>query len=197
MLIEAVDLASVSWAACLGSREVDSPRYFHEFCAADFDSEILAVQAITGRFDARISEAIPDILVIEDLPHGVLYGEHLKNTIRMQGRIIERMDQLQALDKILFLQPKAWQDAFGLFRKKEPDYLEFAIRLGYRPPDLVSIHEAKFSGLKGAERAKVRAKLKKLTGDHVAAFLIYAWAQGKWKRDGTFDDIKTAQRYMR
>lgn len=154
------------------------------------------MQALTQHY--RLGEPNkPDIMIIEEMPHGVMYGEGVKNTIRFQGRIVERMSQYDQLDKILFLQPMTWQMDLGLRGTKPKEQAEFAKTLGYVPPDLISIYADTFNSLHGPDRSKVRGKLKKLMEDEVSAFLIWAWATGKWGRDGTFDDIKSAQRYQR
>lgn len=208
MFIQFVDLASVSWASCLGYRgEIGSRPYFEEFNSIQYPTESLAVSAITGPFrknGIENHELVPDILIIEDLPHGVSYGEGLKNTARMQGRIIECMYELSYLDRVLFLQPMAWQAGLGVNKQKgmtDTEYVKFQIetarQLGYTPPNMVKEYDSMIVHLKGKERQAVRNKLKKVETDHVSAFLGYAWAVGKYKRDGTFDDIKAAQRYVR
>lgn len=183
------------WASYIGPSPVDKAP--SEFSAAEYPDERSAVAAITQRFDRSLYVAWPDILIIEEMPHGVAWGEGVKNTIRMQGRIIERMEQWGHKDKILFLQPMTWQSDLKMNRKTVTEQAAFAVTLGYAPPDLVKIHIDTYKNLHGKERAAVRGKLKKLMEDHVSAFLMYAWAVGKWGRDGTFDDIKGAQRYNR
>lgn len=195
MIIQTVDLASVCWASYLGERG----RTPTQFSAADYPDERSAVEAITSKFQSfgDYPHFRPGILIIEEMPHAVAYGEGVKNTIRMQGRIIERMDTFGHLDRILFVQPMAWQSDLGANRKTPKEQAEIAAKLGYTPPDLVSIHGATFKDLHGPARTKVRDRLKKLMEDHVSAFLIYAWAEMMIMQGRSFDDIKSAQRYHR
>ncbi len=194
ILIQSLDLASVSWASYLRDASVD---FSGQFSAIDYPEEQGAVIRITRNFHPDWVDRRPDFLIIEDLPHAVQYGEYLKYTCRMQGRIIHLMEEYGYLDRVRFMQPKIWQDYFGLFRSKPPEQRAVAEQLGYEPPDMCVEYACDFEHLKGSERAKVRTHLKKLETDYVAAFLIYAWAVGKLKADGTLDDLKGVQKVTR
>ncbi len=47
----------------------------------------------------------PDALVVEDLPHGVQFMTNTKNVCRLQGRIVQAMYDLGALDCVRFIAP--------------------------------------------------------------------------------------------
>jgi hypothetical protein len=128
----------------------------------------------------------PEVMLIEDLPHGLKFAALVKRVCRIQGRIAEVMEQAGHRDKILFVPPALWQR----FYKRQPDekwpdaVTPIAERHFYKPPNLVE------EGMKAVERNTA----KKVMTDYCAAFLIANWGLAQLETHGTFD-IDGTQRY--
>jgi hypothetical protein len=201
------------WAAFLGdggrSANNGDEHYVsvHEqFSCLDAPTESAAIDAITRPFrvlgplagagvTARASA--PEFLVVEDQPMHMRWDATAKAVARMQGRIVQRMQDYGAVDRLLFVQPAVWQHALGVWRKTPQEVAAVAAGLGYAPPELLVEHEARYKALKGKDRQQVRAKLKKIETDYVDAFCIYAWAVQIKSTRGNFDGMKAVQRYER
>jgi hypothetical protein len=200
VLIQAVDFAASAWASCLLRRG----EVAHQTCAYYHPTEREAVREIVKPFSDHPVE--PDVLLIEDVPHQMRFDTVTKAVVRMQGRVIHRMDELRVVDKILFVPPALWQRGFTslgysdgkeLWRARSEVYAAFAERhFGYEPPNLLELHKSEYEELHHEARAKLRAPLKKLMTDFVDAFLIAKFFELYYERNGTFD-APSAQRYTR
>src|SRR5690606_32995726 len=82
------------------------------------------------------------LIVIEDVPYGISRQSMVKPVLRLQGRLIERLDRGGLLDRVIFVAPATWQRHFGLFRAKNAAKVqaEKAEELGYTPPDLRTLY---------------------------------------------------------
>lgn len=121
----------------------------------------------------------PILLAVEDLPHRLPFSALVKRVARIQGRIVDRMDQLYAAGTVLFVPPALWRKAYaGLRRGTGPDaVVGVAAALGYTPPDLGE----------RINRAGDRAIARKVATDYCAAYLIARWAVTTFTTAGTFD----------
>jgi hypothetical protein len=128
----------------------------------------------------------PDVMVVEDLPHRLPFMALVKQVCRIQGRIVERMDNFHCGDRVLFAPPAEWRKAYkGLERGTGPDVVvPVAAEFGYAPPDLshfASVH-------KGG-----RAIARKVATDYCAAYLIGRWALSNMAVHGTYDVLGTSR----
>lgn len=207
MSILAVDLAAVAWAAYLGdggrsantaNGEEYKPEPPQRWSCLDFPSETEAVYSIADYFEPIYGDKIPEVLIVEDLPHGLNNASLIKDVSRMQGRIVQRMVEHKALDRVLFVQPNTWQSALGVNRKTPQETEEVALALGFEPPtDLLTRYEYLYRDLKGSERQKIRERCKKVRSDYVDAFLIYAFAVKLKAAGELWLPNKAIQRYTR
>lgn len=121
--------------------------------------------------------SLADLIVIEDVPYGISNQKMVKPVLRLQGIIIAELARESALERTVFLNPSTWQRALGVFGKDKGGTHDLAVSLGYTSRDYVDVYGASLDGLKGKERSKVRAQLKKLSTDYDDAFLIEHWAR--------------------
>lgn len=123
----------------------------------------------------------PDVMVVEDLPHGLNYSTLIKTVCRLQGRIAQAMRETTEgdLDAMLFVAPATWRAHFkGLERGTgSAAVVPVAAGLGYTPPDFTI--RAKGNG------GKTRAD--KVATDYCSAFLIARWAIDAQTEHGTYD----------
>lgn len=133
-----------------------------------------------------VGDKAPEVMLIEDLPHGLKFAALVKRVCRIQGRIIEVMEQVGHRDRILFVPPALWQRYYKRkLDEKWPDaVVPVAERHLYTPPNLVE------EGMKAAERNIA----KKVMTDYCAAYLIGYWGLAQQDQHGTFD-IDGTQRY--
>ncbi len=110
----------------------------------------------------------PDLLVVEDLPHGVPFMINTKTVCRMQGRIFDRLWGLDAWRSLVFVAPAAWRKHWELKNGTGPDAVVRVAGLnGYTAPDLS--HRVIGKGDKAIAR--------KVATDYCAAYLIAGWFQ--------------------
>lgn len=113
-----------------------------------------------------IGDGSPDVLVIEDLPHGVPFMTNTKAVCRLQGRIIDRMHCLRSIDHVRFVAPAFWRRHFSLKNGTGPDaVVQTAASNGYTPPDLTE----------RVARPGDKAIARKVGTDYAAAYLIGTW----------------------
>lgn len=127
----------------------------------------------------------PAVLAIEDLPHRLPFASLVKNVCRLQGRIVQAMDDIGMLERVLFVPPAEWRKTFpGLERGTGPDaVIPVASRQGYTPPDL-------------SDRIRRSGHItiaRKVASDYCAAFLIARWALSTWDENATFDVLGTSR----
>lgn len=169
-MIEAVDLAAKFSALCIIDRTGRILDQNHSWAK----SEEEWVDTIVAPFYDPLPQGMPDILIVEDLPHGVGYKKIVKQVCRLQGRICHAMEAAGVQDRLIFIPPQLWQLTYeGVARGAEKDRLTAAERaaseMDYVPPDL--LHK----DLHGADRVAAR----KTKTDYVAAYLIARWTLNK------------------
>ncbi len=179
MTVLAVDLAAKYSAACLMD---DTYRVLKEF-----DSWQMTEDAFVYRLAAFWMQADPpEVMVVEELPHGLGYSGVIKTVCRLQGRIVQAMhDTIEGdWNNIVFAAPAAWRTHFGLKRGTGVEAVfDMSARLGYQPPDL-------------RERAKGnggRTRAQKVASDYCSAFCIGHWAIDMKKTHGTYDVAETSR----
>ena len=183
MKIEAVDLAARYSAAVVLGAKAETTEILWQWDSWK-PTEMEFVHKICEPFSpTRIA---PDVMLIEDLPHGLKFAALVKRVCRLQGRIVEVMAQYGQRDKILFVPPALWQRHYHRqLGEKWPDaVVPVAERHSYAPPNLVE------EGMKAAERTIA----KKVMTDYCAAYLIANWGLEQLERHGTFD-VEGTQRY--
>ncbi len=129
---------------------------------------------------------VPDVMVIEDLPHGLKYSSLIKAVCRLQGRIVQAMHEIPEGDPkdILFAAPIAWREHYDLKRGTGSTIVvPTAAQFGYHPPDMTQ--RAKGNG--GATLAR------KVETDYCAAYLIARWAIDMKKTTNTYDVVGTSR----
>lgn len=149
-------------------------------------TEMEFVHQTCSFFNPRYGFKVPEVMLIEDLPHGLKFAALVKRVCRLQGRIVELMEQYGHRDKILFVPPALWQRSYKrVADEKWPDaVVPVAARHGYRAPELVK------EGMKAVERNTA----KKVMTDYCAAYLIGYWGLDQLEKHGTFD-VDGTQRY--
>lgn len=158
-----IDLAAKFSAASV----MDGPALLHQFDSwgktpNQFVSEIVS---IAKKYKV-------EVIAVEDVPYGLSKQFMIKPALRLQGRLIQELENAGLAANTLFINPATWQRTFeGVYGGKEKGALAAAGAFGYQPPDMLAIHEDEIPA-KGPERAKVRAQLKKASTDYVDAYLI-------------------------
>lgn len=176
MTVLAVDLAAKYSAACLMDDD--------HTVLKEFDSWQISEDAFIYNLSSHwmfTSDHFPDVMVVEDLPHGLNYSRLVKTVCRIQGRIVQAMHDTTNGDwnDILYLAPNTWRAHYsGMERGTGANAVFQACeKLGYQPPDLLT--RAKGQG--GPSRAK------KVASDYCSAYLIARWAIDTKKEHGTYD----------
>jgi hypothetical protein len=139
---------------------------------------------ITNLGDSAANRLV-EFFLIEDLPHGLQFREDVKTACRIQGMVIKELSDRGVIDKVVFCQPKVWQQHYeGVFRGKPKQARAAALNLGYEPPDLHSeLHK------------EARTKARKVETDYIDAFLMGHWALTQIKNGVDLDSIKSTSRY--
>lgn len=181
MNLVAVDLAAKFSAACWLD---DTMRVINQWDSWQ-RSQRDFINLITGPFiDPR--RGTPSWLVIEDLPARVPFMTVVRDVCRLQGRIAHCMDNLDALDRIVLVQPATWKAHFsGLERGTPADaVLDVAEeQYGYTPPPLA--HRC----VKRGDKAHAR----KVATDYAAAYLIGRWAHDHLAAHGHLNAPRTSR----
>lgn len=170
-IVLAVDLAAKYSAACLMDH--------HARVLAEADSWGVSENDFLDELEALwIHSDDPALMAVEDLPHRLPFASLVKRVCRIQGRIVERMDVVNALDALLFVPPGEWRKAYpGLKRGTGPDaVVDVAAAFGYTAPDFTA----------RITKAGDRAIARKVATDHCAAYLIARWVVGRYEELGTF-----------
>lgn len=156
-MILAVDLAAKFSAACLMDPKGSVTSEWHSWGL----SEVEWVNSLVA------NSKFADIVLIEDVPFSLRISKTVRDVYRLQGRIIENMEQnMLHTGKLVFIPPNLWQNYFKPDGMKSGDK-KAAKRIaeekyGYVPPEL--LHK----GLHGKDRTHARKSME----DHVDAFLI-------------------------
>lgn len=129
--------------------------------------------------DVATYGADADVILVEDVPYGISNQAMVKPVLRLQGMLIAELIYANLLQNTLFVNPATWQRDMGVYGKKSAGAEAAAVALGYVAPDMLDHHSAEWEPLKGAERSKVRAQLKKATTDYNDAFLMCEWGLGQ------------------
>lgn len=170
-----VDLAASSSAWCLLN---DTTWLVAQGDSWGMDDGVF-VQTLLDRMDQDT------YMIVEDLPHHIPYRVQVKDVLRLHGRILDGAEKAGCGDRVVFVDPAAWQRSYeGVFRKGPVGAASVALSRGYQPPDLSADPRFALTGLKGRERARRRDGAKKLLTDYVDAFLIASFALGTYLRSG-------------
>lgn len=177
--ILAVDLAARYSAACLMRDDYLVISQFDSWRAVSEDDFVLR---LASPWMAGVSYKTPDVMVIEDLPHGLSYTKTIKKVCRLQGRIAQAMYDTTDGDvsDILFVSPATWRAHYPAAKRGTGPEIVFPITeaFGYLPPaDL--LEQAKGNG--GPSRAR------KVASDYCSAYLIARWAFDTQAEHGTLD----------
>ncbi len=125
-----------------------------------------------------IGDEPPDVLVVEDLPHGVPFMTNTKQVCRLQGRIIDRLACLRRIDHLRFVAPAFWRRHFTLKNGSGVDaVVRAAEAAGYTAPDLSE----------RIARAGDRTIARKVATDYSAAFLLGTWFLDAYNADKSLD----------
>jgi hypothetical protein len=163
-IVMTVDLASRFSAVCI----MDANKKVLE----EFDSWGKSAFAFLDEIIHYAEEYNVDVIVIEDVPYGLSKQFMIKPVLRLQGVFILGLGRAGLLGRTVFLNPSTWQRTFeGVFKGKDIGAAKAAAALGYLPPDMLKIWDSQIP-LKGPERTKMRAQLKKAVTDYVDAFLM-------------------------
>lgn len=177
MTVLAVDLAAKYSAACLMDEDYQVINEFDSWGR----SEDAFIFELVDRYANR-----HNVMVVEDLPHGLRYSTLIKTVCRLQGRIYDRLQWRTGRgDTILYVAPAEWRRTFpGMERGTGPEAVTpVSATFGYQPPDL-------------SERAKVKggkAIARKVATDYCSAYLIARWAIDTKKKHGTYDVTGTSR----
>ena len=174
MTVLAVDLAAKYSAACLMDDDYE--------VIEQFDSWQQTEDAFVCHLTAGWTVVnTPDVMIVEDLPHGLRYTTLVKAVCRLQGRIVQSMQECTDGDweEILFVAPATWRAHYPEAKRGTgPDIVvPIAAQFGYTAPDLLA--RAKGSG------GKTRAD--KVATDYCSAYLIARWAIDTKRQFGTYD----------
>lgn len=168
MTILAVDLAAKYSAACLMG---DNYQVIDQWDSWQKTEEMF-IYSLVGYwcwFDEK-PPGTPELMVIEDLPHGLAYSTLVKSVLRLQGRIVQAMHEMPhgRTEDVLFLAPAEWRKHYDLKRGTGPAIVvPTAAEFGYEPPDLSD----RAKGVKGG-----KAVARKVATDYCSAYLIARWA---------------------
>jgi len=169
----AVDLAAKFSAACLMTDDYAVHMQFDSWGMTEDKFVTYLYELWTYYSD---TEYAPDVMVIEDLPHGLSYSTLVKTVCRIQGRIAQALGE--DMGDILYLAPATWRAHYEMKRGTGPNEVFPVVeRFGYKPPDLTQ--RAKGNG--GLSKAK------KVQSDYCSAYLIARWAIDTKKHAFTYD----------
>lgn len=171
----AVDLAAKFSAVCLMDDDFTVLTQFDSFLTR----EDAFIYTIASAWMFASEHRTPEVMVVEDLPHGLKYSTLIKTVCRLQGRIVQAMHD--DYTDILFLAPREWRSHYlGLERGTGPEaVVPVAAEFGYTPPLENLLTRAKGNGGK--------TKAMKVATDYCAAYLIARWAIETKRKYGTFD----------
>lgn len=182
MIVLAVDLAAKYSAACLMDDRYEVLDQFDSWT----NDEATFIHKLGMPWFYATTNA-PEVMVIEDLPHGLAYTKLLKRVLRLQGRIAQTMNFYteDGMSKILFAAPMAWRSHFtGMERGTGPEAVfPASAGFGYQPPSF-------------AERTKGRggkSLAHKIESDYCSAYLIARWAVDMKKEFDTYDVVGTSR----
>lgn len=179
MTVLAVDLAARYSAACLMT---DDYKVLHQVDSFGC-SEDTFLWELCRPFTW---ETPPEVMVVEDLPHGLNYSTLIKAVCRLQGRLYDRMQTYDHGGKMVFLAPAEWRRTYaGMGRGTGPKIVvEVAERYGYVPPADI------FPRAKGKGGKTVADKV---ATDYCSAYLIARWAVATKQEKGTYDVVGTSR----
>jgi hypothetical protein len=178
----AVDLAAKLSAACLMD---DDHKVIDQF-----DSWQISEERFIGKLELKFHTwTPPELMVIEDLPHGLGYTKLTKAVCRLQGRIYECMRHYNPDRTILFVAPATWRAHYAEAKRGTGPgiVVPIAEQFGYRPPWTSLMERAKGHG--GRSRAG------KVSTDYCSAYLIGRWAIDMKRAHNTFD-VPGTSRYF-
>jgi hypothetical protein len=174
--ILAVDLAAKYSAACLMN---DDYKVISQFDSWVNDEDVFVHKLAVHRYNDGPST--PDVMIVEDLPHGLNYTKLVKKVLRLQGRIVHAMNMYHpgGAKLIVFAAPNAWRAHFQGMERGTGSAAVFPVSagFGYVPPDFTE--RTKGKGGNGLAT--------KIASDYCSAYLIARWAIDMNTRYGTYD----------
>lgn len=179
MTVLAVDLAAKFSAICLMN---DAFEVIEQYDSWGCTETQFLYRVMDTWQEQQALGVTPEVMVIEDLPHGLSYSKLIKTVCRLQGRFVQAMHgAFLGSDNVLFLAPREWRSHYlGLERGTGPQaVVPVAAEFGYHPPLEDLLLRAKGNGGK--------TKANKVATDYCSAYLIARWAIETKKKHGTFD----------
>jgi hypothetical protein len=176
----AVDLAAKYSAACLMDDDYKVISQFDSWLDSEdaFVYRLASPWMVIGKKDPG---RVPDVMIIEDLPHGLSYSRLVKKVLRLQGRIVQAMYDTTdgGPEDIVFVAPNTWRAHYqGMQRGTGSGVVvPVSARFGYTPPDFTE----RARGRGGKSRAD------KIATDYCSAYLIARWAIDTKQKYGGFD----------
>jgi hypothetical protein len=171
-MILAVDLASKFSAACMMNAQGSVTAEWHSWGS----SEASWVNSLV------VQSKFADIVLIEDLPFSLRISKTVRDVYRLQGRIIEQMEQhMFHTRKIVFIPPKLWQDYFKPDGMKSGDK-KAAKKIAEEKYGYVAT-ELLHKELHGVDRIHARKSME----DHIDAFLIAQYMLEQSREHGSID----------
>lgn len=182
MTVLAVDLAAKYSAACLMN---DDYTVLDQFDSWLNNEDVFVHKLAINRYGD--GPAIPDVMVVEDLPHGLNYTKLIKRVLRLQGRIAHAMNMYHPAGRelIVFAAPIAWRSHFKGMERGTGASAVFPVSesFGYIPPDFSD----RTKGQGG------RSLATKIASDYCSAYLIARWAIDMHQQFGTYDVVGTSR----
>lgn len=182
MTILAVDLAAKHSAACLMADDYA--------VLEQFDSWAYDEAGFVGKLSSYwfyTDKPVPDIMIVEDLPHGLAYTKLVKKVLRLQGRIVQALNFFvhDGEQHVVFVAPASWRSHYKGMERGTGAGAVFPVAssLGYRPPDMYQYTKGKGG----------RTLAAKIESDYCAAYLIAHWAVDMKKKFNTFDVVGTSR----
>lgn len=182
MTVLAVDLAAKYSAACLMAAD---HTVIDQFDSWSNDEDMFIHKLAMHWFWP--DRPHPDVMIVEDLPHGLAYTRLLKRVLRLQGRLVQAMNftVTGGASKIVFAAPASWRSHFTGMQRGTGAEAVFPVSagFGYQPPPF-------------AERTKGKGGktlAHKIESDYCSAYLIGRWAIDMYGQYGTYDVVGTSR----
>lgn len=160
-MILCLDLAARFSAGCLVDPSGEVVEQFHSWQLSPFQF----AHKVAHTF-ATLPVSSDPFLVIEDMPFNVGQTKTVRDVYRLQGMILQQVQQFHEEDRVVWLPPALWQFHFksaGMRKGNKADAKMIAEeKYGYTPPQL--LHK----DLHGVDRQHARKTME----DYVDAFMI-------------------------
>lgn len=148
---------------------------------AQFDSRDKSAFAFAAEIARTALDPECEVTLVEDVPYGISSQAMVKPVLRLQGILMAA--SWRTIEQMYFVAPATWMKDFpgvqrapkGLTKSQADKYriekaAEYALGLGYTPPDLVQEYIDANPGAKVLK--KHTAPLEKSMTDYISAFLM-------------------------